>query len=169
MTTETQLQLVNPRNDAELVSKMRRALIDLQEARVREIDAATASVAENGVGPLKKNQYKDLTDALADGGKKFVGGILAEVGADAVLTQLTATQTAIREAVKRYEAAWTKAKEASEPPTEAFEYIAEFKMTEKAWLALTKKLMKDEVEFRARRVKDGESAKVAKLFAEEVK
>lgn len=146
MTTE--LQLVNPRNDAELVAKMRQHIMDIQATCVAEIDAATADIEANGLGEHVKSAFDDAKDALADGGKAFVGGILKEVGADAVLVQLTATQTAVREAVKRYEAAWTKAKEASAPPEPTHTYAFQIEATDKALAALLKHLAKSGVKYR---------------------
>lgn len=164
MKLEMNLTLVNPANNQELIAQMRTQLLEAQRTVVERIEAATADLNTENYAAHRLNAFKEEVGYFSDGGKAFAKTVMASCGADAVMAQIAASEAAVKAANKAYESRLRELKAANEPQAERFEYIAEFCMTEAAWTALTKKLMKDGVEFRARRVKDNESAKIGKLF-----
>lgn len=155
-----ELIITNPNGNADAIAATRRMLIDREAEFVAQIDAAAGTATAKN----RLNAFDDYKSMFADAGKKLAAEIAAQCGADAIFTQLAASETAVKSAIKRYQEAVRTAKEADEIKAEKQEYIVELCVTEKDYLAISKRLIKDGVEFRARRVKDNESAKIGKLF-----
>ena len=128
MTTE--ITLANPRNDADAIVAARRLLMDAQSADVAEIEAATADIEANGNGKAKKNAFDKVADRYKTASEKLLMAVLADTGADAIAVQCAASQTAVKNAVKAYKAAWDAKKAENAAPLPAHTYLVRFTGTD---------------------------------------
>ena len=128
MTTE--LTLTNPRNDAEAITKARRLLMNAQAADVAEIETATADINTNGLGKAKKNAFDKAEATYKDANNALIKALLTESGADAIVVQCAASQTAVKNAVKAYKAAWDAKKADNAAPLPTHTYLVRFTGTD---------------------------------------
>lgn len=128
MTTE--ITLANPRNDAEAITKARRLLMDAQRADVAEIETATAALTANGIKEFKKNAFDKAEAIYKDAHNALIKALLAESGADAIVVQVAASQTAVKNAVKAYKAAWDAKKQENAAPLPTHTYLVRMTCTD---------------------------------------
>lgn len=128
MTTE--ITLSNPRNDAEVITKARRLLMDAQAADVAEIETATAALTANGIKEFKKNAFDAQEKRYKTASDTLVKECLSACGADAIVVQVAASQTAVKNAVKAYKQACDAKKAENAEPLPTHTYFVRFTGTD---------------------------------------
>lgn len=128
MTTEIILE--NPRNDAEAITKARRMLMDSQAADVVEIETATAALTANGLNEFKKNAFDAMEKRYKTASDALIKKCLSACGADAIVVQVASSQTAVKNAIKAYKAAWDAKKQENAAPIPTHTYLVRFTGTD---------------------------------------
>lgn len=128
MTTE--ITLANPHNDADAIVAARRLLMDAQRADVAEIEAATAALTANGLKEFKKNAFDAAEKRYKTAHDGLLKLLLAESGADAIAVQCAASQTAVKNAIKAYRAAWDAKKAENAEPLPTHTYLVRMTCTD---------------------------------------
>lgn len=168
MTTDI-ITITPPDGNAEIGREMYALVL----RRERELKAEFAAIAEKLTPEhyaetkgewtrLKKidGELKDIIDGVERGAVKYAA-------CDALLVQLNATRKNLKAVYAENWEKFCELRDADKPAPELLEYVAEFRMTQADFDRLATKWEREGLRFRARRVKDNESAKIGKIFETE--